>query len=36
MPRSFFGSRSNGINSVHARYLALGGLGFVLGDSGLE
>jgi hypothetical protein len=27
---------SNGISSVHARYLALGGLGFVLGDGGLS
>jgi high affinity Mn2+ porin len=27
---------SNGISSVHARYLALGGLGFVLGDGGLN
>jgi carbohydrate-selective porin OprB len=26
----------NGISSEHARYLALGGLGFVLGDSGLQ
>jgi high affinity Mn2+ porin len=27
---------SNAISSVHARYLALGGLGFVLGDGGLK
>lgn len=27
---------SNGISSVHERYLALGGLGFVLGDGGLN
>jgi hypothetical protein len=27
---------SNGISSVHARYLELGGLGFVLGDGGLR
>ena len=27
---------SNGISSVHARYLALGGLGFILGDGGLK
>jgi high affinity Mn2+ porin len=27
---------SNGISSVHARYLELGGLGFVLGDGGLH
>lgn len=27
---------SNGISSVHARYLALGGLGSELGDSGLQ
>lgn len=27
---------SNGISSVHARYLSLGGLGFVLGDGGLD
>ena len=27
---------SNGISSEHARYLALGGLGFILGDGGLR
>ena len=27
---------SNGLSSVHARYLALGGLGFVLGDGALH
>jgi high affinity Mn2+ porin len=27
---------SNGITSVHARYLALAGLGFILGDGGLQ
>jgi high affinity Mn2+ porin len=27
---------SNGISSDHARYLALGGLGFILGDGGLD
>ena len=27
---------ANGISSVHARYLALGGLGSVLGDGGLS
>lgn len=27
---------SNGISSVHARYLALGGLGFILGDGSLK
>jgi len=27
---------SNAISAVHAEYLALGGLGFVLGDGGLR
>jgi hypothetical protein len=26
----------NGISAAHARYLALGGLGFILGDGGLN
>ena len=27
---------SSGISALHARYLALGGLGFILGDGGLN
>jgi hypothetical protein len=34
--RAGLGFASNGISSVHARYLALGGLGLMLGDGGLH
>jgi len=34
--RTGLGFASNGISSVHARYLALGGLGIVLGDGALD
>jgi hypothetical protein len=34
--RSGIAFASNGISSVHARYLALGGLGSILGDGGLS
>jgi hypothetical protein len=34
--RAGLGFATNGISSVHARYLALGGLGLMLGDGGLH